>query len=130
MASPTTEQPALYSSLASDPDFRQLVELFVGEMPGRIDNLLRLLREREWPGLRRAVHQLKGAAGGYGFGPISQLAAHVEDMLRHHPSEDEIRQAVDSLVQLCRRASARLPMEREPTGDKWHSPDAEGATTV
>jgi histidine phosphotransfer protein HptB len=94
----------LYSTLAQDPDLCDIVELFVEEMPGRVAALVDGMSVGDWEQLRRTVHQIKGAAGSYGFAPITQSAAQLEDLIRHSRPEDEIRQAVDELIGLCRRA--------------------------
>ena len=96
----------LYSTLAEDADLREIVELFVEEMPDRVANLLDRFAVRDWTGLRRVAHQLKGAAGSYGFAPITPTAGRLEDAIRNSRPEDEIRRAVDSLVELCRQARA------------------------
>ena len=99
----------LYSTLAEDADLREIVELFVEEMPDRVANLLDRFAVRDWSGLRRAAHQLKGAAGSYGFAPITPAAGRLEDAIRDSRPEDEIRRAADSLVELCRQARAGTP---------------------
>ena len=96
----------LYSPLADDPDLAEIVELFVQEMPQRSAKLAERLGASDWEGLRRLAHQLKGAAGSYGFAPISPLAARVEDNILQSRPEDEIRRAVEALVELCGRARA------------------------
>lgn len=101
---PTTEP--LYSSLAGDPHLGDIVDLFVQEMPGRMANLRDRLNSGDWEGLRRIAHQLKGAAGSYGFDAITPSAAEVEDAIREARPEEEIRRAVDSLVALCDQARA------------------------
>lgn len=105
MTPANTARP-LFSTLGSDPDLREIVELFVEEMPDRVSNLFDRLRVCDWEGLRRAAHQLKGAAGSYGFEPITLSAARVEDAIRASRPEEEIRQAIEDLVDLCRRARA------------------------
>ena len=52
----------IYSRLADDLDLRDIVEMFVEEMPGRVETLLNQLESADWDGLRRTTHQLKGAA--------------------------------------------------------------------
>jgi len=108
-----TEKPSvgepLYSTLVSDPDLYDLVELFVGEMPNRVSELLERLDANDWDGLSRTAHQLRGAAGSYGFGPISPTAAKVEDAINRNYPEDQIRKYVENLVDMCRRASADVP---------------------
>ena len=61
----------LYSQFAEDPDLAELVDVFVEEMPRRVATLLDRLEQADWDSLGRAAHQLKGAAGSYGFGEIS-----------------------------------------------------------
>ena len=108
---PPPNEPAelLYSTLADDPDLAEIVAMFVQEMPERIARLLDRFRESDREGLRRAAHQLKGAAGSYGFAPISPAAARLEDQIVHTRSEEEISQALDELIDLCRRARAGTP---------------------
>lgn len=97
------EQP-IYSSLADDPDLAELVEMFVEEMPDRITRLTELHNSRRWEELRQATHQLKGAAGSYGFEPITYAAAALEDCLRRKGSEADVATLFESLIGVCRRA--------------------------
>jgi HPt (histidine-containing phosphotransfer) domain-containing protein len=109
MSNTTTETEPLYSSLGSDPDLAEIVDLFVEEMPDRVSALLRLLEASDWEELRRTAHQLKGAAGSYGFDAISPQAMRLEGVLLRGASEEEIRDAVDELVSFCRRARGGTP---------------------
>ncbi|MBN2294072.1 MAG: Hpt domain-containing protein [Pirellulales bacterium] len=104
-----TKTTPIYSTLGSDPDLGELVELFVDEMPDRIQNLTNLLEQSDWEELRRSAHQLKGAAGSYGFDTISPIAAVVEDKIRANCPEDELHQAVEDLCEMCRAARAGAP---------------------
>ncbi len=105
---PAVNEP-LYSILGSDPDLGGIVEMFVDEMPGRISTLLQQLEESNWEELRRTAHQLKGAAGSYGFDAISPCAAKLEDSVVNHEPEEQIRESVNALVALCRRTRAGAP---------------------
>jgi HPt (histidine-containing phosphotransfer) domain-containing protein len=105
---PANTEP-LYSPLATDPDLSELVELYVDEMPDRIATLQQLLESGDWEGLRRYSHQMKGAAGSYGFETISPIAGAVEDSVREGAPEDQIRQAAEELVQMCGRVRAGVP---------------------
>ena len=91
--SATTGQ-ALFSTLAEDPDLAEIVEMFVDEMPERIENILNCFESEDWEGLRRASHQLKGAAGSYGFATITPCAGILEAAVKQTKPEDEIREAV------------------------------------
>jgi len=109
MSHSTTETAVLYSSLGSDPDLGEIVGMFVDEMPGRVALLRGLLHACDWQGLRRTAHQLKGSAGSYGFDPISPCAGEVENALRNDQPEEQIRAAVEALIDMCNRARAGAP---------------------
>ena len=94
-------------ALASDPDLREIVDLFVEEMPGRVAGMLEQLRAADWEGLRRSAHQLRGAAGSYGFDPISPSAGKVEAAIRDGEPEQRIRETVDELVDLVHSCAVR-----------------------
>lgn len=99
----------IYSTLGSDPDFGELVELFVEEMPERVALLLDQLAWGDWEHLSRSAHQLKGSAGGYGFALIGPAAAKVEEAVRDARPDEQVRKAVEELVDLCLRARAGAP---------------------
>lgn len=108
-SAPTTSNEPIYSVLSEDPDLGQIVEMFVDEMPDRVANLLSRFESGDWEELRRATHQLKGAAGSYGFDAISPAAGEVEQAIHDGEPEENIRRTVDSLVDLCRRARSGMP---------------------
>jgi histidine phosphotransfer protein HptB len=99
----------VYSRLAGDADLRDIVDLFVAEMPGRIATLLEQFHSANWEDLRRTAHQLKGAAGSYGFDAISPCAGIVEAALRDGEPETQIRASVNELIGLCSRVRSGLP---------------------
>jgi histidine phosphotransfer protein HptB len=99
----------VYSRLAGDPDLQEIVDLFVEEMPERIATLLEQLNAADWAGLRRTAHQLKGAAGSYGFDLISPSAGKVESAIHDGQPEEQIRAAVAELADLCHRARSGVP---------------------
>lgn len=99
----------IYSTLGDDPDLQDIVQMFVEEMPERIQGFLDRLDSGDWEGLRRVAHQLKGAAGSYGFPSIGEAAAEVESAVKQAEPEERIRLMVESLVQLCQRAEAAPP---------------------
>lgn len=102
----TESKNIMVSQLANDPDLLELVELFVNELPQRIAAIERGLSEENIEVVSRLAHQLKGAAGGYGFPLITDAARDLEDAARTQTSLESLRQCVDSLADLCRRARA------------------------
>lgn len=103
MSSHASETRPLYSSFGNDPDLGELVELFVEEMPDRIEQLRVRYINADWDGLQRFAHQLKGAAGSYGFDQLTPAAGRLEESIRFSQPEDQIRAALDSLIDLCER---------------------------
>jgi len=106
MSQSICEAELLYSNLAVDPDLGTLVEMFVDEMPNRIATMLEQMSTSEWDKLRRTAHQIKGAAGSYGFDPITPHAMRLEYAIRDGEPEERIHEALDELIDVCRRARA------------------------
>ncbi len=103
------QPPLFYSTLADDPDLAEIVEMFVHEMPGRVANLVARHQAGELHELERAAHQIKGAAGSYGFNQLTPAAAQLEATLKQHRPEAEIRQALEELTKMCQSVRAGTP---------------------
>lgn len=103
----------IYSRLADHPDLGDIVDLFVEEMPGRAELMLSHLRAKNWQALGHAAHQLKGAAGSHGFDAIAPCAGRVESAVRDGDPEDQIRQCLAELIDLCSRARGRSPQNSQ-----------------
>lgn len=99
----------IYSTLGNDRDLGELVELFVEEMPERVAALQQQVSAADWNGLQVLSHQLKGAAGSYGFHQLTPVAARVESLIRQGEAESEIHAAATELIDLCQRARAGSP---------------------
>ncbi|MDR1964185.1 MAG: Hpt domain-containing protein [Planctomycetaceae bacterium] len=95
----------IYSSLASDDDLREILFMYVEEMPERIVRFQQELAARNWSELCIAAHQLKGSAGSHGFAEISNTAAELETALKTKQPEEQITNTVQLLLDLCRRAA-------------------------
>lgn len=104
--------PALYSDFGADADLAELVEMFVDEMPQRIDRLQTLAAEEAWDELCRTAHQLKGSAGSYGFHQLTPAAFRLEQAARAAASVEEVQAATEELVDLCRRVRAGAPHDQ------------------
>jgi PAS domain S-box-containing protein len=105
----------VYSHRAADPDLRELVDLFVREMPDRINALEAQAKNRDWNELTRTARQIKGAAGSYGFGEITPYAARLEAAAQEALPEEQILAALNELLSLCRRVRSGTPQADETT---------------
>jgi len=97
----------LYSIYADDEDMLELVEMFVLELPDRVQALQSALAAGDSEQLKVLAHQLKGSAGSYGFQVITDAAAILEQSLKSETAQlDEIRHDLDTLVALMKRVTA------------------------
>lgn len=101
----------LYSSLGTDPDLCDIVDMFVDEMPDRITCLMQLLDESNLDELARMAHQMKGAAGSYGFDAISPVAGDLESAILNGQAEQMIHDTTIQLCDLCSRIRSGAPSE-------------------
>jgi len=101
------QDPPLYSELADDPDLADVLEMFVNDLPERARRLREAVAAEDFETLRCLAHQLKGAGGGYGFGAITDAAREVESFAGPPVQPESLGPAVEELVRLCRRATAR-----------------------
>lgn len=99
----------LYSRLGTDPDLGELVDMFVEEMPGRVAALLEQFQAGNLDGLRQSAHQMKGAAGSYGFDALSPAAGRLESSLRDEEPLEQVRVVMQELIDLCNRVRAGAP---------------------
>ena len=71
-----------------------------------MDNLTRAWQEGNSAQLRKLAHQLKGAAGGYGFPTITASAAELETLLDAGMAQTSaFAEQFEALIALCKRAS-------------------------
>jgi CheY-like chemotaxis protein/HPt (histidine-containing phosphotransfer) domain-containing protein len=98
-----TSDAPLVSELADDPDVADIVDGFARAARARADALLKALGDDDAPTMQRLVHQLKGAAGGYGFPSITEQARNVEAAFAGGDTE-RLAAEVQALSRLCYRA--------------------------
>jgi HPt (histidine-containing phosphotransfer) domain-containing protein len=107
-----TETPEKIAPLRGDfhddPDMHPIVAMFLGELPKRVRDLEAAFETSDLPLFRRLTHQMKGAAGGYGYPSITKAAIALErcvDMSGDTWTRT-CRVHLDALVLLLRRAHA------------------------
>lgn len=109
MAAMHDNTECVYSRFGADPDFGEIVGMFVDELPKRVEALLEHLDKGDWESLRRVAHQIKGAAGSYGFDPVSPVAGKVENAIINHEPETQLREAIAELAAFCSRVRGGAP---------------------
>ncbi|MCC6426310.1 MAG: Hpt domain-containing protein [Phycisphaerales bacterium] len=113
MPEPSVPSRPIISEFADDPDMQELVQIFASEMPGKIAGFEQALAGQRLDELRRLAHQLKGAAGGYGFGVVGDAAGRLESRLQSAAdgsaavaSIEQVRRDVEEVLALCRSVRA------------------------
>ena len=106
---PTAGATRLVSEFAEDPDLKQILPAFIDELPARVGAMTEHLRQSNLEQLRRDVHQIKGAGGGYGFPSLSQHAAAAEECIKAGAALEEVRGEVDKLIALIRTVEGYEP---------------------
>ena len=107
-SSPASAAPVvpLVSELANDAELADLVISFVKGLPAQLQSLNDAASRGDRGRLLSLAHQLKGAAGGYGFPLITELAGRLERQVK---SDESFAAALDELSAVCSRAIAGLP---------------------
>jgi HPt (histidine-containing phosphotransfer) domain-containing protein len=102
----TADQPYLYSDFAADLEMREIIELFVAELPKRTMAMHAALHSEDTELVRVIAHQLKGAAGGYGFTQLGEAAALVESAVKDGCELNVVRSRIGTLIALAARVRA------------------------
>ena len=93
---------SIRSIYENDPDMLELVREFVAELPDRVKSLEGCLEAGDLSQLQTLAHQLKGAGGGYGFPPITEAAAQLEQALKDGGEESLVAERTASLCKTLR----------------------------
>lgn len=104
-----SEHVSIYSAYGTDSGLADLVQWFVSKLPSRVLALDGAYRSGNLNELGRLAHQMKGAAGSYGFAQITDAAAELERAVRGSGSPVAIEQSLLRLTALCRQARAGQP---------------------
>ncbi|MDA0834781.1 MAG: hypothetical protein O2955_10855 [Planctomycetota bacterium] len=66
------------SDFSNDPDFEEILHLFVESIPAKQKCFREQYLHGEWNSLKTQAHQLKGCGGGYGYNYLSVEASNLE----------------------------------------------------
>ena len=78
--------PHHHSTFHTDPTMRDLLVAFTRRLPAQVAQLRSLIAQNNPGEIRRIAHQLKGAGKSYGFPPITEHAAAIEQKLSASPA--------------------------------------------
>jgi signal transduction histidine kinase/DNA-binding response OmpR family regulator len=93
---------SLKSTMGDESSVQTLLSRFIARLPERVTALRTFLDEEDLEKLRQTVHQLKGAAGGYGYPQLTHQAGRAEQKLVEGTPLDTVRAEIESLIALVR----------------------------
>jgi len=93
------DSEGIYSSYADDPDFAEMLPFFVDGLPEMRVGMQQFAQMKDFEGVRREAHKLRGSAGGYGFGGLSDLAGRLEESCKNSVRDEAmILRTVDEIL--------------------------------
>jgi two-component system sensor histidine kinase/response regulator len=100
----------------SEPDlFKELAELFMRDVPQRLEALERAIHEGDAATFRREAHTLKGSSGNLGASEMSLRASKLEQLSKQPDPERDLRE-LDRLKDEYGRVRRALEAEMEKGG--------------
>ncbi len=109
---PSARSPQLDALLAR-PGMSKLVEKFIAKLDDRMTAIHAAAEAHDDAQLKTLAHQLKGAAGGYGFPAISSAAGQIEHT--NLDDLDSLTKAIKELTELCHEARSQVPPPLVPS---------------
>jgi HPt (histidine-containing phosphotransfer) domain-containing protein len=109
-AAATAMSPAVMSDLNNNPTLAKLmskpataklVEKFLAGLPQRVTSIQQALQAGEMNQVKVLAHQLKGAAGGYGFLAITKVSTALEAAVISGADKSTVAAHIVSLATLC-----------------------------
>lgn len=98
----------LLSNFVDDADMMEIIEPFVAGLDERVATMQQALAGSDYETLSCVAHQLKGAAGGYGYPSISDAAKVVELGAKSQEPVSSLKDPLARVVSLCAGARAGL----------------------
>jgi HPt (histidine-containing phosphotransfer) domain-containing protein len=97
---------AYRSPLAQDPVLRDVISLFVEEIPSHVARMREYFQECQWHALRLATRRLSASVASHGFDQLLPHCAELEGKLSRRLPTDQVEAALDSLAAQCCRLTA------------------------
>jgi HPt (histidine-containing phosphotransfer) domain-containing protein len=98
----------LRSPYQDDPEFRGLLREFVRALPERTAELRAAMGSADLARIIKLAHQLKGAAGLYGYPPLADAVRQLEDAALVGFDASRLRQLLREVERQCRRCECGL----------------------
>ncbi|MBF0213866.1 MAG: Hpt domain-containing protein, partial [Magnetococcales bacterium] len=77
--------------------FIRIVEMFLKNLPGRLEALQQARESRDSETLRQVAHKLKGTSSTFGATRFSTLCAELEQLANRDPSQDTLQEMLNQV---------------------------------
>jgi CheY-like chemotaxis protein len=104
-ASSDSEQTAISSELANDPDLCIVAEMFVERLNQLTDSIKQAMQDGDVKKLKDLFHEIKGAGGSAGFPILTEKSAYIEKLIIDN-KPDELKKSLDEFYNICSRVEA------------------------
>ena len=74
-SSPLFSSAFVTDDLMDDPEFKELVNKFIEDLPEKLQDINDAYRNRNWADMKSLIHKLKGTGASFGFPLITELAS-------------------------------------------------------
>ena len=95
-----------HSPLAQDPALREVVSLFVEELPCRAARMRAYFQDCQWHALRMATRQLATSASNHGFDQLLPFLTALDSRLSRRAPTAQVEEALETLLSECGRVTA------------------------
>ena len=102
----------LVSSFADDQDIAELIDVYVAELPDRLQAIQGAQQRDDLVELALHAHRLKGSGGSHGFDLLTEVAAEVE-----HAARDRARPRLDQALLRLHQVIARIRKAHPQVGN-------------
>jgi len=107
-----SSDPPIFSTIFDeyDLDSRSDVQVILDDftrnwLPEKQQEITDTFKKEQWDSLNEILHVVKGAAGGYGYGLLTDLSKSIEDKIRAQ-EYDHLPQLISDLNIICSRIYA------------------------
>jgi signal transduction histidine kinase/CheY-like chemotaxis protein/HPt (histidine-containing phosphotransfer) domain-containing protein len=97
---PVVSPAYVTDDLLDDPEFKELVNKFLEDLPDKLQNINEAYRDHNWSAMKSLIHKLKGTGASFGYPAITELATLIyKDLLEDNYTA--LEHAVADLNKIC-----------------------------
>jgi signal transduction histidine kinase/FixJ family two-component response regulator len=104
--------PLTSTLLNEEPEFSELVNRFIADLPKKISAIKMHTVNENWSGVREVAHGLKGVGGGMGYSILTTVSGNLEFQLINQ-NYNNVKSLVEELSKLCDRITSGFSLQTD-----------------